>query len=221
MSNIDLVKEVRNRSGASMSLCKRVLEQSDNDVEKALEALKKQGVIRAADRAGRIATEGKLAVYNHNGAKTALAEINCETDFCAKSPDFLAFCDAVTLQIVGMSPAYVDVKDIPSSAFAQQKEIFEAVLREEKKPEIAWPKIIEGKLKKWQTEVCLMVQESVVHPGKTIEQLRVELVAKCGENVVVRRFVRWEIGEGLDAKPVEDYASSVWAAIHPGDTLKG
>lgn len=230
--NIELVKEVRNRSGVSMSACKRVLEQTDGDVEKALEALKKEGLLRAADRAGRIATQGKLAVYNHNGSKTALAEINCETDFCAKSPDFNAFCEAVTLQIVGVSPIYVSAKDIPPGVLAKQREIFEAQLREtptpgtlgalieKKPPEAAWPKIIDGKLKKWTVEVCLMEQESVVTPGKTIEQLRIELVAKCGENIVVRRFVRWEIGEGLGTKPVEDYASAIWSAIHPGDVRK-
>lgn len=214
MNVLDLVKEIRNRTNASLSACKRAVEMSNGDVEAALKMLQKEGLIRAADRAGRIATNGRLHVYNHgDGSKVALVEINCETDFAAKSPDFIEFCEVVALQIVGMSPLYVRADDIPSSVQSEQASIFTETSKKSGIPEARLVTVVAGKLRKWTSEVCLMDQESCVKPGKTIEQLRVELVAKCGENVKVRRFERWEIGEGLEKRPEQDLAAEVQKLI--------
>ena len=208
MNILDLVKEVRNRSGASMSVCKRVVEQSNGDVEKALEMLQKQGVIKAADRAGRIATNGRIGIYEHaHGSKVCLVEVNCETDFAAKSSEFQEFCEAVAMQVVGMSPQYVRPDDIPPAVLSKQRVIFMEATQTRSEPELPAErvaKIVDGKLRKWVSEVCLMEQPCAANPEKTMEQLRIDLIAKCGENVTVRRFVRWEVGEGLQtAQPLQ------------------
>ena len=206
-----LVKQVRERSGAGMMDCKNSLVEAGGDVEKALEIIQKKGLAKAVKKAGRIAAEGLVHAYIHAGGRLGvLAEINCETDFVARNPDFKGFCEEVCMQIAAMSAQFVKKEEIPAATIAKQKEIFEAQMAEDPKPKPkeAWPKIIEGKVAKWSGEICLNDQESIVHQGKTIEQLRQELVAKIGENVSIRRFVRWELGEGIEKKK-EDYAAEV------------
>lgn len=204
-----MVKEVRERSGAGMMDCKNALVEAAGDVEKALEIIQKKGLAKAVKKAGRVASEGIIQSYIHAGGRIGvLLEVNCETDFVSRNEDFKKFCDDVAMQIAGMNAQYVRREEIPESAKAKQMEIFEAQLKEEGKPQQAWPKIIEGKLSKWMQEICLVDQESFTVPGKTIEQLRSELVAKIGENITVRRFVRWELGEGIEKKK-EDYAAEV------------
>jgi elongation factor Ts len=204
-----MVKEVRERSGAGMMDCKNALVEAAGDVEKALEIIQKKGLAKAVKKAGRVASEGLIQSYIHAGGRIGvLLEVNCETDFVSRNEDFKKFCDDVAMQIAGMNAQYVRREEIPESAKAKQMEIFEAQLKEEGKPQQAWPKIIEGKLSKWMQEICLVDQESFTVPGKTIEQLRSELVAKIGENITVRRFVRWELGEGIEKKK-EDYAAEV------------
>lgn len=208
--SLEQVKEVRNRSSVGMAECKSALEEAAGDVDKALEVLQKRGLLRAASRAGRIAAQGKIGTYVHgDGSKVCMVEVNCETDFAAKSPTFKEFCENVAMQIVGMSPVYVQRTDVPEAQIAKQREIFEAQLRKEGKPEQAVAKIVEGKLNKWLTEVCLLEQESVTSPKKTVDQVRAELVAQLGENVTIRRFTRWEVGEGIEKPVKEDYASEV------------
>jgi elongation factor Ts len=192
-----------------MSACKRAIEMSNGDVEAALVQLQKEGLIKAADRAGRIATNGRLHVYNHGGSKIAIVEVNCETDFNAKSPDFIEFCETVAMQIVGMSPQYVRAEDIPSRTQAEQAAIFADASKAAGVPDSRLATIVENKLRAWVKEVCLMDQKCAAIPEKTIEQLRIELIAKCGENVNVRRFVRWEVGEGLEKRPEQDLAAEV------------
>ncbi|GAC1576000.1 MAG: translation elongation factor Ts [Polyangiales bacterium] len=204
-----LVKEVRERSGAGMMDCKNALVEASGDVEKALEIIQKKGLAKAVKKAGRVASEGLLHSYIHAGGRLGvLVEINCETDFVARNPDFKQFCEETAMQIAAMGAQYVRRDDIDGATTAKQREIFEGQLKEEKKPEQSWPKILEGKVNKWASEICLIDQESIVHAGKTIEQLRTDLVAKIGENINVRRFVRWELGEGIEKKK-EDYAAEV------------
>ncbi len=203
------VKEVRERSGAGMMDCKNALAEANGDVEKALELIQKKGLAKAIKKAGRVASEGLLHAYIHAGSRIGvLLEINCETDFVSRNDDFKQFCEDTAMQIAAMNAQFVKKEEIPETAVAKQKEIFAGQLKEEGKPEQAWPKIIEGKLAKWSTEVCLVDQESIIHPGKTVEALRAELVAKIGENINIRRFVRWELGEGIEKKK-EDYAAEV------------
>ena len=211
-----MVKEVRERSGAGMMDCKNALVEAGGDVEKALEIIQKKGLAKAVKKAGRVASEGIIQSYIHAGGRIGvLLEVNCETDFVSRNEDFKKFCDDVAMQIAGMNAQYVRREEIPASEIAKQKEIFEAQLKEEGKPQQAWPKIIEGKVSKWMTDICLVDQESFTTPGKTIEQLRSELIAKIGENITVRRFVRYQVGEGIEKKK-EDLAAEVAKTISGG-----
>jgi elongation factor Ts len=204
-----LVKEVRERSGAGMMDCKNALVEASGDVEKALEIIQKKGLAKAVKKAGRVASEGLVHAYIHAGGRLGvLVEINCETDFVSRNPDFKSFCEETAMQIAAMNAQYVRKEEIPETAIAKQKEIFSAQLKEEGKPEAAWPKIMEGKVNKWAQEICLNDQESIIHQGKTVEQLRTDLVAKIGENITIRRFVRWELGEGIEKKK-EDFSTEV------------
>ncbi len=204
-----MVKEVRERSGAGMSDCRSALIEAGGDVEKALEIIQKKGLAKAVKKAGRVASEGLVHSYIHAGGRLGvLVEINCETDFVSRNTDFKQFCEETAMQIAAMSAQYVRREEIPDSVKAKQMDIFQAQLKEEGKPEQAWPKILEGKIAKWATEICLVDQLSIIHEGKTVEQLRSELVAKIGENINIRRFVRWELGEGIEKKK-EDYAAEV------------
>jgi len=197
MATLEQIKEVRARSGVGMDACRKALEESGGDVEQALELLKKRGVIKAAERAGRLATEGKVIPYNHSDGKiVAVVEINCETDFAAKSEDFKQFADLVLMQITAAAPLAVCEQQVPLDVGEAQRAVFLSQIPADA-PEDRKQKILSGKYTKWCSEVCLVDQESVVVPGKTIEQLRVELGAKLGENVTIRRFIRWEVGEGL------------------------
>lgn len=197
MANIELVKAVRARSGVSLNACQKALTEANDDVELALEILQKRGETKGADKAGRIATEGRVHTYVHgNGSKVAVVEVNCETDFAAKSADFIAFCDTVAMQIIANAPVSLYNTDLKAEYVDRQADIFS----EQMPSGIDYAKkvkIMEGKLKKWYSEICLMEQESITEPGKTVDQLRLALVQKLGENVTVRRFIRWEVGEGL------------------------
>lgn len=198
MATLEQIKEVRARSGVGLDSCRSALDEAEGDIEMALEILKRRGAIKAADRAGRLATEGRVFTYVHGGASkvVGVVEINCETDFAAKSDAFLGFGQVVAMQVVASAPLALSEAGLEPATVATQARVFldqvPAGVPEDKRG-----KILEGKFKKWYSEVCLHDQESVVVPGKTIEQLRIELVAKIGENVTVRRFVRWEVGEGI------------------------
>jgi len=197
MSTIEKIKEVRSRSGVGMDACRKALEEAGDDVEKALFILQQKGAIKAADRAGRLATEGGVFTYVHGGGKiVAVVEINCETDFAAKSDDFKQFADLVLMQITAASPLALREQQVPLDRWEEQRLVFLAQIPVDA-PQDRKDKILAGKYVKWCSEICLLEQEAVVTPGKTIDQLRTELVAKLGENVTIRRFIRWEMGEGL------------------------
>jgi elongation factor Ts len=191
------VKALRDRTGAGMMDCKAALTEAGGDVDKAVEILRVKGQAQAAKRSGRVASEGQVASYIHAGGKIGvLVEVNCETDFVARNEDFQEFVRDVALHIAAAAPQYVSEEDVPEDARASEARIFEEQAAD--KPEQARPKIVEGKLRKWMEEVVLLKQEHVnkdKHGGKTIEELRAEAASKTGENIVIRRFTRYQVGE--------------------------
>jgi elongation factor Ts len=207
-----MIKDLRERTGAGMSDCKKALVEVDSDMEKATEYLRKKGLAAAAKKAGRIATEGSIASYIHNGRVGVMLEVNCETDFVAKTDDFQKFIKDVSMHIAGASPApmYVSDAEVDPAAVEKEREILKAkALEQGKKPEMI-EKITDGQINKWKKDVCLLDQVWVrAEDGKkTVGMLLTELVAKLGENIKVRRFVRWELGEGLEKKK-DDFAAEV------------
>ncbi len=216
-----MIKDLRERTGAGMSDCKKALTECGADMEKATEFLRKKGLAAAAKKAGRIATEGAVASYIHNGRVGVMVEINCETDFVAKTDDFKLFVKDVAMHIAGHSPApmYISETEIDPAAVEKEREIRVEAARNPKSqpgekvrqiPEAMIPKVVEGQIAKWKKDVCLLDQIWVRDPDgkKTISQMLTELVAKLGENIKVRRFVRWELGEGLEKKK-DDFAAEV------------
>jgi len=192
------VKALRDRTGAGMMDCKAALTESGGDVDRAIELLRVKGQAAAANRGARAASEGTVQSYIHaNGRVGVLVEVNCETDFVARNEDFVAFARDVALHTAAAAPLYVSEEDVPDEDRQAELRIFEEQASD-KPPEVR-PKIAEGRLRKWLDEVVLLRQAHVndqKHEGKTIEELRAELAAKTGENVVVRRFERFSVGEG-------------------------
>jgi elongation factor Ts len=217
--SMELVKELRQRTGAGIMDCKVALQESSADMEKAVEYIQKKGLAKAAKKAGAIAAEGVIHAYIHAGSRLGvLTEVNCQTDFVARSEDFKAFVDAVGLQIASMNPQFVRREEVPSAQIDKQREIFKAQMDEEaaqsgkKKPVEVVDKIIAGKIDKWLAETCLVEQVSVLDGEKTIQAMADALAAKIGEKIAVRRFVRFELGEGIEKKTA-DLAADVAAAI--------
>lgn len=219
MANVTaaMVKELRERTQAGMMDCKNALAESDGDMDKAAEILLKKGQARVAKAAGKIAADGLVHSYIHQGGRLGvLVEVNSQTDFVARSEEFKTFVDDVALQIASMAPQYVRREEIPETVLAKQREIFAAQLAEEEaqtgksRPDAARAKIIDGKLAKWITEACLNEQIGVRQGEKTIQQLADELTARTGEKISVRRFVRYELGEGLKQQQ-SDFAAEVAA----------
>jgi elongation factor Ts len=216
-----MIKDLRERTGAGMSDCKKALTETDADMEKASEYLRKKGLAAAAKKAGRIATEGAVSSYIHNGRVGVLLEINCETDFVAKTEDFQRFVKDVAMHIAGAHPAplYVSETEMDPAVIEKEREIRIEAARNPKQvpgeklkviPEAMIPKVVEGQLAKWKKDVCLLDQVWVRDPEgkKTLAVLLSEAVAKLGENIKIRRFVRWELGEGLEKKK-DDFAAEV------------
>jgi elongation factor Ts len=192
------VKALRDRTGAGMMECKQALQESDGDSEKAVELLRKRGQAKAAKRGERHAAEGVIGHYVHfNGKVGALVEVDCETDFVAKNEDFVNFAREVAVHIASAAPRWVSEEDVPDDERGRERAIFEAQADESKPPEVR-QKIADGRLRKWLEEVVLLNQPHVnadKHDGRTIEQLRTELSHRVGENVVIRRFTRFAVGE--------------------------
>jgi elongation factor Ts len=214
-----MIKDLRERTGAGMSDCKKALVEVDGDMEKAAEFLRKKGLAAAAKKAGRIAAEGAVFSYIHNGRVGVLLEVNCETDFVARGDDFKAFVKDVAMHIAASNPMFVSADEISEDTVAKEREIRIEAARNPKPvpgeklkvvPEEMIPKVVEGQLAKWKKEICLLDQVWVRDPEgkKTIAALLTELVAKIGENIKIRRFVRWELGEGLERKQ-DDFAEEV------------
>lgn len=191
-----MVKELRVKTGAGMMDCKEALTHSEGDFEKAIDYLRKKGMSAATKRSSKAAKDGTIASYIHMGGKIGvLVELNCETDFVAKTEDFQALARDLAMQVAAANPLYVNADEISEQALEREKEIYRSQLLEEKKPEKIWDKIIEGKLKKYYEEVCLMDQKFIKNTDITVGTLVSNMIAKTGENIVVRRFSRFQLGE--------------------------
>ncbi len=211
--NATMIKDLRERTGAGMSDCKKALTEVSGDMDKAIDYLRAKGLAKAAKKAGREATEGLVVSYIHGGGRIGvLVEVNCETDFVARNEDFVGFTKDVAMQIAAMAPQYVRKEEIPADAIEKEKAVLVAKAKEDpknaNKPEQVLAKITEGQVTKWMKEICLLDQSFVKNPDKTIDQLQQELIAKIGENIKIRRFVRFELGEGLEKKK-DDFAAEV------------
>ncbi|MDB4981830.1 MAG: translation elongation factor Ts [Myxococcales bacterium] len=205
-----MIKDLRERTGAGMADCKKALVECEADAEKAIEYLRKKGIASAAKKATRIASEGTVVSYLHGARIGVLVEVNCETDFVARNPDFVEFAKEVAVQVAAMNPQYVSAEEIPAELRAKETEIRVELAKKSGKPDSVIPKIIEGQLAKWSKEICLLDQIWVkdAEGKKDIRTLLTELIAKTGENVKVRRFVRYEVGEGLE-KRADDFVEEV------------
>jgi len=196
------VKELREKTGAGMMDCKEALTQTSGDFEKAIEWLRKKGIASAAKKAGRMAKEGVVHAYIHGEGKVGvLVEINCETDFVARTEQFKAFVRDVGMQIAAAQPQWVRSEEVPEAVLAKEKEIAIEQMKASGKPAAVLEKIAEGKVKKFFEETCLMNQVYVKDSTKTIDQLLKETIATLGENIAIRRFARFVLGEGLQATP--------------------
>ena len=191
-----MVKELRQTTGSGILDCKKALEHSDGDLDKAIEYLREKGLAKAATRVGRAAKEGLIEAYVHAGSRVAsLVELNCESDFVARTEEFKELAHDLAMQVVASRPQYVSSEDIPEEVLEQEKSIYRAQMAEEGKPPHVVDKIVEGKLNKFYEEVCLVNQPFIKDGDKTVEQLTLEMIAKLGENIVIKRFVRFELGE--------------------------
>ena len=193
------IKELRQATGAGILDCRKALEQADGDYQKAVDFLREKGLATAAKRADRTASEGVVELYSHgNGRVGVMVEVNCETDFVARSEAFRTFAHEVALQIAASAPRYCRAEDIPEEVFEHEREIARNRAREEGKPEAMLDKIVVGRIEKFKDEVCLLRQPYIRDESLIIEQLLLQNVAAIGENILVRRFERWELGESLD-----------------------
>ncbi|MBC2703499.1 translation elongation factor Ts [Desulfobacula sp.] len=191
-----MVKELREATGSGIMDCKRVLAEAEGDMEKAIVLLRKKGLAKAAKRAGRSTTEGIIYSYIHTGAKLGvLLEVDCESDFVAKTENFKAFVKNIAMHIAATNPAGLNPEDVDPAVVEKEKEIFRAQMLEQGKPENIIDKIVEGKVEKFYKDICLMSQQYVKDPQKTITDLLKETIGKIGENIQIKRFVRFQIGE--------------------------
>ena len=199
MIKAELVKELRTITGAGMMDCKNALVETGGDKEKAINLLREKGLAKAAKKSGRVAAQGIVDSYIHLGGKVGvLVEVNCETDFVAKTPEFKEFVRDICLQVAATNPAYLEREEVPPEIVEKEKEILRAQAIREGKPEKIVDKIVSGKLEKYYQENCLMEQLFVKDQDITIGKLMTEKIAKLGENMLIRRFVRFEIGEGQE-----------------------
>ncbi len=207
------VKELRELTGAGMMDCKKALAETNGDMEKSVEYLREKGLAAAAKKAGRIAAEGIVDAYIHmNGRIGVLLEVNCETDFVAKTEGFRALAHDIAMQIAAAKPEYVSRDEVSVSILEKEKEVYRAQAANEGKPEKMLDKIAEGRLEKFLKDMCLLEQPFIKDPDRTVQQVINERIAALGENISVRRFVRFERGEGL-AKRQNDFASEVMSQV--------
>jgi elongation factor Ts len=203
-----LVKELRERSGAGMLDCKNALVKANGDIEKAIDLLREKGLASAAKKAGRLASEGLVDAYIHGGRIGVLVEVNSETDFVAKTDEFKEFVKDIAMQVAAANPKYVSREEVPEEEIAHEREVLTVQAKNEGKPDHIAAKIVEGRLEKYYEQVCLLDQDFIKDPDKKIKDLLSEKIAKIGENIKIRRFVRFEVGEGLEKKE-ENFAEEV------------
>jgi len=203
-----MVKELREKTGAGMMDCKKALNETGGDFAKAEEWLRKKGIAKAGSKEGRVAAEGIIGTYVHGGRIGVIVEVNCETDFVARNTDFQDLVKDVAMQIAAASPKYVRREEVPTEQLEKEKEIQRALLKQQGKPEAMWDKILVGKVEKYYEQVCLVDQPWVKDDKKKVGEMITERAAKIGEKVAVRRFVRYEVGEGIEKKK-DDLAAEV------------
>ena len=209
MSLTEDIKTLREQTGAGMLDCKKALEQNNGDMDKAADWLREQGISKAAKKASRIAAEGSVFLYNHmNGKIGVMLELNCESDFVAKNEDFQALGHDICLHIAANAPKYVRREEVDGSELEKEREILKAQVINEGKPEAMADKIVDGKIKKYYKDVCLVEQDFVKNPDITVEQLINEAILKIGEKITIRRFARFVMGEGLEKKN-ENFAEEI------------
>ena len=203
------VNALRQKTGVGMMDCKKALTEANGDMEKAIEILREKGMATAAKKAGRIAAEGVVDSYIHMGGKVGvLVEVNCETDFVARGDQFKALVHDVALQIAASKPLYVTKEEVPQDVLDKEKEILKIQAMNEGKPEAIAEKMVQGRIKKYYEDFCLLEQPFVKDPSKTVGQLITEAIASIGEKITVRRFTRYEMGEGIEKKK-EDLQAEV------------
>jgi elongation factor Ts len=192
----EMIKELRAATSAPMLDCRKALQEADGDFQKAVDWLREKGMATAAKRSDRDASNGVVELYSHGGGRVGvMVEINCETDFVARSEKFRALAHEIALQIAASSPKYIKAEEIPASEIEHEKEIARARAKEEGKPDNVLAKIVDGRVEKFKDEVCLLRQAYIRDESLTIEKLILQNVAAIGESVIVRRFQRWELGE--------------------------
>ena len=208
-----LVKELREKTSAGMLDCKKALEESSGNMEKAVEWLRKNGLSKAMKKSSRLATEGAVSAYIHGDGKIGvLLEVNSETDFVARNEEFQHFTKDIAMHIAALAPQYISQEEISLEEREKEKSILsEKALKEGKKKEFL-DKILDGQLKKWASDICLMDQKFIKNPEKSVKDLLNEMISKIGENIVIRRFVRFELGEGIEKK-TENFAEEVAAQM--------
>jgi elongation factor Ts len=190
------IKELREATGAGILDCRKALEQADGDYKKAVDILREKGLAKAAKRADRTASEGVLELYSHgNGRVGVMVEVNTETDFVSRSKPFRDFAHEVALQIAASAPIYISAEDIPEEVLEHEKQIARTRALQEGKPEAVVERIVQGRIEKYKDEVCLLRQPYIRDEDITIEKLLHQHIGSIGENIVIRRFVRWEVGE--------------------------
>lgn len=200
-----MVKELREKTNAGMMDCKQALKETSGDMDKAIDYLRQKGLMTARKRAGRATSEGLVHTYIHsNGKLGVLVEVNCETDFVAKNEQFIEFAHNVAMHIAAAAPICLDAESLPQDALEKERAIYKAQALEMGKPENVVDKIVDGRIKKFYAEVCLLEQAYVKDPDLTIKDLLNEVVAKIGENIQIRRFARFQVGEELPGEAASD-----------------
>lgn len=208
-----MVKDLRERTGAGMMDCKKVLVETGGDIEKAIDELRTKGLAKAAKKAGRVASEGAVVSYIHGkGRIGVLVEVNCETDFVGNTDEFRQLAYDIAMQVAATNPVYLSREQVPAADLEHEREVLRAQALEEGKPEKVVDKMVDGRIEKFYKENCLLEQPFIKDPDKTVQQLIHEHVAKIGENINVRRFTRYELGEGIE-KQQSDFAAEVMSQI--------
>ena len=208
-----LVKELRERTGAGMMDCKKALSATDGDLEKAIDFLREKGLAAAAKKAGSVAAEGLVEAYIHGGGRIGvLVEVNCETDFVAKTDAFKELVKDIAMHIAATNPSYLKREEVPTAELEHEQAVLAEQARNEGKPEKIIEKMVAGRIEKYYKEVCLMEQPFVKDPDKTISDLITESIAKIGENISIRRFTRYQLGEGIEKKE-ENFAEEVMSFV--------
>ncbi len=208
-----LVKELRELTGAGMMDCKKALTETEGNIDKAIDFLREKGLAAAAKKAGRIAAEGLVYSYIHGGGRIGvLVEVNCETDFVAKTDIFQTLVKDIAMHIAAANPSYLTREEVPTAELEHEKMVLAEQARNEGKPEKIIEKMVAGRIEKYYKEVCLLDQAFVKDSDKTITQLVTESIAKIGENISIRRFARYQLGEGIEKKK-EDFAAEVMSFV--------